>query len=334
MRNCDKKFTNLVFKGGGAKGCAYAGCIQVLVEQGLYKNVKNVGGTSAGAITAALLAVGSGSEGLMQSVKHTDFRNFVSDSWGVIGDVDRLIKGYGLHTGEGFVTVIKKYFEQFCGNANITFAELEVLTLKNPETFKQLSVIASNITKNRSEIFNASNTPNLPIWQAVRASMSIPLVFEPMKIGNSYYVDGGLAWNYPIDLYDQDLSGIINNGATPVRNYNTLGFYLEPQAEFSNEVTFDEKNVDITSIGSFSSALISFMYQAANFRYVHPDDVSRTVFIDDLGVSATDFSIPDNIVDNLIDCGKQATERYLEDKLYTDSVNNTNKFDVASPRLM
>lgn len=311
MNNNSNKITNLVFKGGGAKGCAYAGCIQVLEELNLYNNVTQVAGTSAGAITAALLAAGAGSDGLTQSVKHTEFRNFVADSWGVLGDVDRLVKGYGLHTGNGFVTVLKQYLKTFSGDENLTFDGLMQLVKKQPEKFKMLTVVASNITTGKSQLFSAENTPNVEIWQAVRASMSIPLLFEPANINNNYYVDGGLAWNYPIEIYDADLQQIIKDGTTPKRNMSTLGFYLEPENIISTSNKFAESSEKINSLSSFASSLVDFMYQSANMRYIHPEDKARTVFIDDLGVSATDFSIPDNVVNNLINSGNKATKSYF-----------------------
>lgn len=316
MNNRKNIYTNLVFKGGGAKGCAYAGCIQELDNLNIYNNVTHVAGTSAGAITATLLATGSGSAGLTQSVKHTDFRNFVSDSWGLIGDMDRFVNDYGLHTGSGFVSILKQYIKEFCGNPELTFADLAQLANKNPKKYKQLTVIASNITSVKSQIFNASNSPDVPVWQAVRASMSIPLLFEPAIINDNYYVDGGLAWNYPIDVYDSHIKRSVCDGVTPQRNPATLGFYLESQNLITQPKKFTENNEKIDSLPTFASSLIEFMYQSANLKYIHPDDKARTVFIDDLGVSATDFSIPDNIVDDLINNGRKATATYFE-KLFS-----------------
>lgn len=315
MTNKTNIFTNLVFKGGGAKGCAYAGCVQVLENLNIYDNITQIAGTSAGAITAALLAAGAGSDGLTKSVKHTEFRNFISDSWGLVGDIDRFVNHYGLHTGDGFTNILKQYLQTFSGNGELTFAELEQLTINQPKKFKKLSVVASNITNTKSQIFSAANTPDVAIWQAVRASMSIPLLFEPAKINNAYYVDGGLAWNYPIDIYDSNLQQEVHEGITPIKNLATLGFYLESETLMSKPNKFAEHSKKIDSLETFASSLIDFMYQSANMRYMHPDDKARTVFINDLGVSATDFNIADNIVDDLIDSGKKAAELYF-DKLY------------------
>lgn len=312
MSNNKQEFKNLVFKGGGAKGCAYAGCVEVLENLDVYHKITHVAGTSAGAITAAILAAGAGSDGLTQTVKHTQFRNFVTDSWGVIGDVERFVTGYGVHTGDGFVNILKQYLEDFAGDSEITFAELEQLANKQPDVFKKLAVVASNITNAKPQIFDAVNTPDIAVWQAVRASMSIPLLFEPAKINDDYFVDGGLSWNYPIDIYDKNLKQSVVNGESADRNAATLGFYLESQGSMDSSDKFDEQEQKIDSLRSFASSLADFMYQSANARYIHPDDVSRTVFVNDLGVSATDFSIPDDVVDDLINSGKSATEVYFK----------------------
>ena len=53
-----RQFRNLVFEGGGVKGIAYVGAWEVLQKKGILKDIKRVGGTSAGAINALLLALG------------------------------------------------------------------------------------------------------------------------------------------------------------------------------------------------------------------------------------------------------------------------------------
>ncbi|VFS56685.1 Patatin-like phospholipase [Leminorella grimontii] len=51
-------FENLVFEGGGVKGIAYVGALEVLEEEGILDNVKNVAGSSVGAIAAVLVGLG------------------------------------------------------------------------------------------------------------------------------------------------------------------------------------------------------------------------------------------------------------------------------------
>ena len=51
-------FRNLVFEGGGVKGIAYVGALEVLDQEGILKDIKRVAGTSAGAMVAVLVGLG------------------------------------------------------------------------------------------------------------------------------------------------------------------------------------------------------------------------------------------------------------------------------------
>ena len=311
MKTSKHQFENLVFEGGGVKGAVYAGCIQVLSEHGLYDQVKRVAGTSAGSITAALLAVGAGKEGLTDSILHSNFNQFVYDKGGWFMDIFRLFRCYGIHTGDSFAKILKGYIGKYGGNPNLTFAQLEAKikaqqNTEEPNKYKHLSVVASNITTQQVTTFNAKNTPDLPIWKAVRCSMSIPIVFEPFVIDDNYYVDGGLGWIYPIDMYDEK-----KPDGEDIRNPKTLGFYLEPQNQINNP-GFQPSKTDIHSVKSAAQAMIGFLYNNANARHFHPGDKARTVFVDDLGVDATDFSISKAMIKKLIASGRKATEAYLK----------------------
>jgi NTE family protein len=62
------QFKNLVFEGGGVKGIAYSGALQVLEQQNIMSDIKRVAGTSAGAITAALVALGANGKDVAEIV--------------------------------------------------------------------------------------------------------------------------------------------------------------------------------------------------------------------------------------------------------------------------
>jgi predicted acylesterase/phospholipase RssA len=50
------QFRNLIFEGGGVKGIAYVGAMQILQDRGILPEIRRVGGTSAGAINALIFA--------------------------------------------------------------------------------------------------------------------------------------------------------------------------------------------------------------------------------------------------------------------------------------
>ena len=84
--SCEKKgdnmktqFRNLIFEGGGVKGIAYVGAMQVLEQRQILKNIKRVGGTSAGAINALLFALGYTIVEQRDILNSTDFKEFMDD---------------------------------------------------------------------------------------------------------------------------------------------------------------------------------------------------------------------------------------------------------------
>src|SRR5689334_19675494 len=92
---------NLVFQGGGVKGIAYVGVLGALEEAGALATVTRVAGTSAGAITAALVACGATAADLSDALTHTSFSSFCDGHGGILGDADRLLQsGFGIHPGE------------------------------------------------------------------------------------------------------------------------------------------------------------------------------------------------------------------------------------------
>jgi len=298
-------YENLVFEGGGVRGAAYAGCVQVLAEKRVLHNIKRVAGTSAGSITAGLLAVGAGSEGLTEAIETVKFGNFIKDFGWIFGDIYRLFKRYGLHTGDPFVKKLKSYIKQYTQNPNLTFAELEALVQKEPHKYKSLTVAASNITNQCAELFDHKHTPNVPIWKAIRCSMSIPFVFEPYKVNGNYYMDGGLGWIYPIDVYDKR-----DKDNNQVYNPKTLGFYLESPNQMKDP-TFKPTPATINSLKSAGSAMLNFLYTASNAKHIDFADHKRTVFVNDLGIPSTEFDISEKDKNRLIAEGRKATEAFF-----------------------
>jgi len=69
-------FRNLVFEGGGVKGIAYTGALEVLEKKGILNNIQRFAGTSAGSIVAVFLAVGFTPKEIKEILKKTNFESF------------------------------------------------------------------------------------------------------------------------------------------------------------------------------------------------------------------------------------------------------------------
>ncbi len=321
------QFKNLIFEGGGVKGIAYAGAIKVLDEKNMLTSINRVSGTSAGAITAALLAFGAGWEDIRNIVGRTDFRKFMDDSWGLIRNVKRLIKYFGWHKGKAFDKWMKEQIGAMTGNPNLTFEDLENLKMDHPTKFRSLYVVGTNLSKQIPEMFSAEKTPHMEIGDAVRISMGIPLFFTAILDNNDIWVDGGVTWNYPINIFDNKkyLSDPENPKLYTIPDYptiftkdhvynkETLGFRVDTKDEIAaSKITWSLPPKMIKSFKDYITALLGFMTDMANKVHLHENDWHRTVFIDAKGVRTTEFDLSEDKVEDLIKSGEDGTKAYFD----------------------
>ncbi|XP_069107479.1 uncharacterized protein YqhO-like [Argopecten irradians] len=120
-------FENIVLEGGGSKGGAYCGVIRVLEEIGLYPQIKRFSGTSAGAITAALLAAGYNSYEIEKFMKNDISMNLMLDGsfpWRMATYIPRLFNGYGLSGATQFNKWLGEKLREKAGSADVTFEQL------------------------------------------------------------------------------------------------------------------------------------------------------------------------------------------------------------------
>jgi len=155
----------LALGGGAARGFAHIGVIQVLEEAGIRPDL--VVGTSAGSLVAALYASGkTGSE--LASVALTLDEGVLTD-WS--------FPGRGLIRGEALARFVR---EQTGGQ---TIEQMKI----------PLGIVATDLDSGAGVLFQRGDT-----GAAVRASSSVPAVFQPVKIGSREYVDGGLVAPVPV----------------------------------------------------------------------------------------------------------------------------------------
>lgn len=293
---------NLAFQGGGIECVAYAGAVAVAEEHGVLATVRNVAGTSGGALIASILAAGADAAALHQRAIHTHFGRFLDGRLGLAGDLLRLVRDHGCHPGQTFSAILRRELGTLCGDPGITLGEIARRADAGQGRYRRLSVVTSNVTRQRAEVLSAATHPELPVWQAVRMSVGIPLIFAPVRHEGCVYVDGGLCWDFPIDLFDA-------SGA-PVAE--TLGFALGTR----REIEADRRNwgsppVPTLGLWSYLRALATLVTRSANRGHLHPDDIARTIFIDDLGVRPADFDAAPPVIERLIASGRQAAQDYF-----------------------
>jgi NTE family protein len=181
---------NLVLSGGGLLGISYIGLFKYLEENNATKQIKTVSGCSAGAIFGSLFAVGYKSDELNIIVKSMNFKEFLNIT---ADSIINFMRTKGLESGKNLMNFIKKCIKDKTGNEDITFCQIQ-------ERFNiKLSIGVTNLTTSKFELLGCHNMPNLPIYQAINASIAIPFIFEPVIINNDVCCDGGLLDNLPIE---------------------------------------------------------------------------------------------------------------------------------------
>lgn len=199
---------NLSFEGGGAKGYAYIGAIQALERAGIYPTqVRRVAGTSVGSILAMFAAMGASSEDMVERVP-TDLQALVMDGGGGrVGTMVRTAVARGMHPGQRSYEFLGHALEDFTGSADVTFQQLL------ERCGRELCVPVTNVTRMMTEYCHPKTTPNMPVRVAVRMSMSLPVLLQPVLLQRTaagevdldsaeVYVDGGLLCNTPTHAFD------------------------------------------------------------------------------------------------------------------------------------
>lgn len=314
---------NLVFQGGGVKGIAYVGVLQALEAQGVLSTVTRVAGTSAGAITAALVACGATAADLSDALTHTSFRSFADGRGGLLGDAERMMqRGYGIHPGATIETWLQQHVGAVTGRLlgtprpDLTLGALHALAAERGAPFRELYVISTDLVNQRAQVLSGLTTPDLPVWRAVRMSMSIPIFFAAVEQDGAWWADGACSWNYPIDLFDgvrrQPVSAAQLPPIVEGADDETIGFCMGTQAEVAAMKSgWQLPKVEVTDFASYMSALLSFLLNESTLLHLGADDLARSVFIDVAGVHTTQFDLTPEQAATLVANGGAATRAFL-----------------------
>lgn len=335
-------FKNLVFEGGGVKGIGYVGALEELRKRKIDSQIMRVGGTSAGAINATLFGLNFSQDEIKDVLWKLNFNNFLDDSFGIIRDTARLLNDYGWYKGDFFRKWIGSIIKMKTGNPNSTFADIEMLKKKNG--FRSMYFIGTNLSTRFSEVFSYEHTPKICVADAVRISMSIPLLFAAKKgFRGDIYVDGGVLNNYPVKLFDREsfvrskmhkrkteyydkVNKEIAKKPRKITKYyynrETLGFRLDSAQEIAvfrdNAEPIHHK---IDSFFDYGMALVETILEGQSNSHLHSDDWQRTIYVDTLGIKSTDFDISDKMKKKLIESGRKGVQKYFEWYDSNDSYN-------------
>ena len=222
LMSSKKPVVGLVLGAGAARGFAHVGVIKALEAQGIRPDI--VVGSSAGSVIATLFASGATGNELNRLALNLD---------------EATIADWGLPFAGRFGGLIKGDALQNMVNREVQNKSIEQMRIP-------LGIVATELQSGKGVLFRTGNT-----GLAVRASCSIPGVFQPAVISGKEYVDGGLVAPVPVSYARQmgaTLVIAVNISSEPVHQdaSGTLGVLQQTISIMQRSINqYELKSADI-----------------------------------------------------------------------------------------
>lgn len=222
-----KTKVGLVLSGGGARGLTQIGVLKTFEKYGIEPDI--IAGTSIGALIGGLYSTGYTATELEEIM--------LSTNWAEVLELSEKSRRSNLFLDQKKIedrSLITLSFDKFYPVLPSSLSNGQyILDLINKYTFNarfksgkdfsnlryNFSAVATNIENGKMEVLNSGN-----LSEVIKASITLPLVYEPTKINNKNLVDGGLTANIPVDVAKEMGSDIVIavNSTSPLREANEL----------------------------------------------------------------------------------------------------------------
>ncbi|MFH1662351.1 MAG: patatin-like phospholipase family protein [Chloroflexota bacterium] len=248
-----KRKVGLALGGGGGRGMAHIGVLEVLEKESIH--IDMVAGTSAGAAIGALFAQGKNADDIKALARNWDWKHRAQI-------IDLALSKSGFIAGKK----VKEFLKSIIG-------DVEFSDLKLP-----FACVATDVITGEEVVINQGS-----VLEAVRASISMPIIFTVVKWQGRYLVDGGLVNPVPVSvLKDMGADFIIAVNVTPRMS-------IKQERVYPGETTIKEPNI-------FN--IIMKMFSIANSQLVEASLEGADVIIEPRleGIGIGDFNHIDKCI--------------------------------------
>lgn len=317
---------DLVLEGGGVKGLGLMGAVETLLRAGY--RFQRVAGTSAGSILAAFVAAGMDADQLAQAMDRFDYARVpdrATPGLPVVSEGISLLRHAGAYEGDYLRDFVYEELQQV---GVTTFGDLRRTDAgadRNvaPARRSKLVVMTTDVTCGRLlrlpwdyPLLHLDPAEQV-VADAVRASCSIPLFFEPVTVrdGNSgepfTLVDGGILSNFPIEIFDR------TDGAPP--RWPTFGVQILPELPAGATQLLSGVGVPALRASQLLPPL-RLLEQVIATAIVGNDQTHletpcvrrRTIQVDTHAIGIVEFDAPEAKREQVAADGAKAAERFLE----------------------
>lgn len=202
----------LVLSGGGAKGMAHIGVIRALEENGI--PIDYIAGTSMGAVIGSLYAMGYSPDEMEALIRSDDFNNWY------LGTKDMDYQFYFKENPptpsmisaqiaiKDSMTVIRPMVNSVVDPLQMNLAFVDVFAGASAACNNDFNNLLVPFRAVASDVFNKNSIvlSKGDLGDAVRASMSFPFVFRPIRMDSIIAYDGGIYDNFPVDVMVRDFN--------------------------------------------------------------------------------------------------------------------------------
>jgi NTE family protein len=283
-----KNYKNLALSGGGIWGISYAGAFEELETLGILQQIRCVAGTSAGSMAGLLLALGYNSSEISQRIRGADYARFQDN-----GKVQQIAKYYGYYNADYASELFHSWVQEKLGSAQATFDDLIAADGLD------LRIFATNLNTRQVFEFSYRNTKDVSLADAVRASMSVPLIFTATEINNQIFVDGGAVLDFPLLGLDQSEVD------------NTLGLAFAQSVVVATEDEEDIKFGFNQPLQYFNRLVNVLLRMQSPVFSLHEELQRHTILIDTTGVNSFNFKLTPEELELLIANGRQAVHAHF-----------------------
>lgn len=287
------KDVTLVLSSGGPRGWAYIGAIEELERRGY--NITSVAGTSIGSLIGGIYAAGK-----LAEVKQW---LFTLDAWKVFSLMDLSISKNHLVKGDKVIGALKEIVP-----------DISIEDLRIP-----YRAVAADLYTGEEVVFDRG-----PLFDAIRASISIPSLFRPVKYGFRTLVDGGVVNTMPISRAVRHEGDILVAFDVNDVDVDAIRKSLIDDARQEEEYRQAEKDLDAETRSVFNSVrnntslslidklkLVGAQGQKIIEHHIHNDDPEPELLFEDnyYSILSRTFSLMNHVL------AKDAAERYRPDIL-------------------
>jgi NTE family protein len=260
---------NLVLSGSGIKFPFFVGAIVRLLEEDI--QIAQVAGTSGGALVAAAIASGYSAEELSKLCLEIVPKLGSVAKPSIITFLDQM----GFIKGNKIKEILEKHLVKKLGQAHLP-----------------LHITATNFDLGVIQIFSSVQQTDLDTARAVMSSMAAPLVFVPEIIDGDMFIDGGVAKNFPVDLFK----------ASP---HPTIGIYfVEKKKRYP-------RPRGLFKLFSYISRIISIMINSSATEDIQDAPSAKLLPIKS-DIDSFDFNVSTEEVQRMIKSGYSQADKWIK----------------------